>query len=250
RRSGAGALRRAQRLRGPPAHAGGRGRCGSAAVTRPSVPVAVSLRLPLLLAGGLALAAGLYTALLLLGFGLPQAGFAVGGFGLGPILAEIHGPVMVLGFVGTLIALERAVALGARWGLAAPACSGAGALALLATGPTLPAKALLATAGVLLLGIYRKLWRRRPSAALLAQAAGAFAWYAAALLWLAGVPIPDLVPWLATFVVATIAGERLELARIAMPGGPASRSAVDEPDRLPARGPSPHGWFLAALTVL
>jgi len=42
-----------------------------------------------------------------------------------PALAEVHGPVMVFGFVGTLVALERAVALGSRWAAAAPACSGA-----------------------------------------------------------------------------------------------------------------------------
>jgi hypothetical protein len=62
-------------------------------------------RLPLLAAGGVALAAGLYAGLLLLGFGLPTPR---------PALADVHGPVMVLGFVGTLIALERAVAPGCR----------------------------------------------------------------------------------------------------------------------------------------
>jgi len=42
----------------------------------------------------------------------------------------------------------------------------------------------------------------------------------AALLWLGGVPVPRLLPWLVGFVVLTIAGERLELARVAM--GPAA----------------------------
>jgi hypothetical protein len=185
-------------------------------------------RLPLLAAGGLALVAGLYTGLLLLGFGLPSPR---------PALADVHGPVMVLGFVGTLIALERAAALGTRWAFAAPACAGAGGLALIAGGPTLPGKLLLTTAGVLLLGVYRSLWRRQPGVALLAQAAGAFAWYAAALLWLAGLPVHDVVPWLATFLVATIAGERLELAHVGLPGGAAT-------------GPHPQRWFLAALAAL
>ncbi|GAA0711852.1 hypothetical protein [Dactylosporangium roseum] len=185
--------------------------------------VGVAWRLPMVAAGGLALLAGLYAALLLLGFGLPVPR---------PYLADVHGPVLVLGFVGTLIALERAVALGTRWAFAAPGCAGAGGLALVATGPTLPGKLLLATAGVLLLAVYRALWRRQPGAALLAQATGAFAWYAATLLWLAGLPIPDLVPWLATFLIATIAGERLELAHVAL------------------TGPRPQRWFLAALAAL
>jgi hypothetical protein len=35
-------------------------------------------------------------------------------------LPEVHGMLMVFGFVGTLVALERAVALGASWAFAAP----------------------------------------------------------------------------------------------------------------------------------
>lgn len=226
-------------------------------MTRPRI--AIAPRLPLLAAGGLALAAGLYGGLLRLGFALPGGGGRAGV--LGAALADVHGPVMVLGFVGTLVALERAIALGRRWALAAPACSGAGALVLLAAGPGWPGKLLLATAGVLLLGVYVALWRRQPSPeragalsghapALLAQMAGAFAWYAAALLWLAGLPLPDLVPWLATFVVATIAGERLDLARIASPAAPVSPPADTGDGRGPRPAAQPHGWFLAALAAL
>lgn len=36
------------------------------------------------------------------------------------------------------------------------------------------------------------------------------------MLWLGGVPVPHLLPWLVGFVVLAIGGERLELARIAM----------------------------------
>jgi hypothetical protein len=88
--------------------------------------IAVRYRLPVLAFAGLALAAGLYGALLLLGFAIPAPR---------PSWADVHGPLMVLGFVGTLVALERAVALSARWGLAAPACSGIGALALTGRSP-------------------------------------------------------------------------------------------------------------------
>ena len=183
----------------------------------------MNARLPVLAAGGCALLAGLYGALLLLGTPVPAP----------PVpLEAVHGPLMVLGFAGTLIALERAVALGARWALLAPGCSGLGGLTLLVTGPTLAGKALLMTASVVLLGVYRALWRRQPGVALLAQAAGAFAWYAATLLWLAGFAVADIVPWLAVFVVATIAGERLELAHVALLDGRAER------------------WFLAALAAL
>lgn len=185
-------------------------------------PIPVAWRLPALAAGGVALLAGLYAALLLLGTRIPAPPGQ---------LAEVHGPLMVLGFVGTLIALERAVALGDRWALLAPACSGGGALLLVLTGPSLAARLLLMVASVLLLGVYRQIWRRQPGVALLAQAAGALAWYAAALLWLAGLTVAEIVPWLATFVVATIAGERFELARVALP-------------------PRAGRWFLGALSAL
>ncbi|MGJ3560863.1 hypothetical protein ACR6C2_30315 [Streptomyces sp. INA 01156] len=61
----------------------------------------------LLLPAGLALLAGLDAALLLLGLPAPVTADR---------LPEVHGVLMVLGFVGTLIALERAVALGRPWG--------------------------------------------------------------------------------------------------------------------------------------
>jgi hypothetical protein len=50
----------------------------------------------------------------------------------------------------------------------------------------------------------------------LVQALGAVLAGGALVLWLGGVPVPRLLPWLVGFVVLTIGGERLELARIAM----------------------------------
>jgi hypothetical protein len=185
--------------------------------------VAVGWRVPLLAGGGLALLGGLYAALLLLGSPLPDTAAGLG---------AVHGPVMVFGFVGTLVALERAVALRARWAMAAPACSGLGALALLTGVPAIAGQLLLATAAVVLLGVYAALWRRQATLAVLAQAAGALCWYAATLLWLGGFPIEQIVVWLAAFVVATIAGERLELSHAGRATGRAARSA---------------GWFMVAV---
>jgi hypothetical protein len=190
---------------------------------RPASGIPVAWRLPVLAAGGLALLTGLYAALLLLGFALPAPG---------PALEDVHGPVMALGFVGTLIAAERAVALGARWALLAPACSGLGGIVLVVTGPGLAGKLLLAGGAVALLSVYAALWRRQRSLAMLAQAVGAAAWYAAVLLWLGGFPVSGIIPWLAVFLVATIAGERLELAHIGL-----------------TRRDAEH-WFLAALAAL
>ena len=71
-------------------------------------------RTAFLLPAGLSLLAGLDAALLLLHLPAPVTTTR---------LPEVHGMLLVLGFVGTLVALERAVALGARWGLIAPVAS-------------------------------------------------------------------------------------------------------------------------------
>jgi hypothetical protein len=171
-----------------------------------------------------ALLGGLYAALVLLDLPLPDTP---------PGLGQVHGPVMVFGFVGTLVALERAVALRARWGLLAPGCSGLGAVTMLAGGPSLAGWLLLSVAGVVLLGIYVAVWRRQASVALLVQAAGAVCWYAATLLWLGGFPTNQIVSWLAGFVVLTIAGERLELAHVGLTRRASGRTI--------------EGWCLAAV---
>jgi hypothetical protein len=131
-------------------------------------------------------------------------------------LPEVHGALMVFGFVGTLIALERAVALGRRWALVAPAGFGVGGLALLSPLDLHVGKALLVTGGVGLVVVYRWLWLRQPSEALLLQAGGAVAATGGTVLWLGGVDVPVLLPWTVAFVVLTIAGERLELARVVL----------------------------------
>ncbi|MDF2847150.1 MAG: hypothetical protein K0R97_1132 [Oerskovia sp.] len=158
---------------------------------------------------GLALLAGLDAALLLLD--LPA-----------PITTErlpvVHGVLLVLGFVGTVIALERAVALRTRWGFVAPGLLGAGALALLGPVPLAVGQVLLVGGCAVLCAVYVPLWRRQHDDAVLVQLIGALLATGGALLWLGGVGVVDVLPWLACFVVATIAGERLELARIAFLG--------------------------------
>ncbi|SBT95127.1 hypothetical protein GA0115233_111817 [Streptomyces sp. DI166] len=162
-------------------------------------------RAPLMLAAGLCLLAGLDAALVLLELPAPVTADR---------LPKVHGVLLVLGFAGTLVALERAVALGGRLPYAAPACLGAGGLLLLAPIDLAVPRLLLVAGCTALCLLYVRFWRRQPSAALLAQGAGAVCAVGAALLWLGGLDVPRLLPWLAAFLVLTIAGERLELARV------------------------------------
>ena len=67
-------------------------------------PSRLMRRLPLLALALVALLFGLWAGLLRLGFDLAP---------LRPALAADHGPLLVLGFLGTQIGLERAVALAA-----------------------------------------------------------------------------------------------------------------------------------------
>ncbi|MGN8245883.1 hypothetical protein ACTHAM_003012 [Cellulomonas soli] len=167
-----------------------------------------SRRLVLLVPAGLALVAGLDGALLLLGLPAPVQTDR---------LPQVHGPLMVLGFVGTLIALERAVALGRRPAFAAPALLGAGGLLLLAPLPVAVGQGAQLAGTLAYGGLYVAIWRRQQAAPVAVQALGAVLAVGASGLWLAGVAVPDLAPFLVGFLVLTIAGERLELLRVGFP---------------------------------
>src|SRR5690606_635178 len=107
-----------------------------------------------LLPGGLALLAGLDAALLLLGVPAPVTLDR---------LPLVHGPLLVLGFVGTVVSLERAVALRRWWAFGAPALLGVGGIALLTAAPMAAGQALLVAGTVVQLGVYRALWARQES---------------------------------------------------------------------------------------
>lgn len=141
-------------------------------------------------------------------------------------IADQHGVLMVYGFLGTAIALERAVALqaGARraaWAYAAPAAGGLGAVLVILqaagvvpAGRALPGGAWVASMGVFV-AIYLAVWRRQQSYAVLVQLLGALAGLFGAALWARGLEVAAVVPWWAGLLVLTIVGERLELARVA-----------------------------------
>lgn len=178
-------------------------------VPEPSPGSRRSLRLLPLLGGGVALLLGIYT------------GLARGGIEHRFVPADLHAVLMVLGFLGTLIALERAVAIGARWAYAAPVASAAAVVALLVDRGI--GGMLLVVAGVLTTAGYVALLRRRADLHLVVMGVGALAWVAAAVLWLGGAGPVRITPLLAAFLVLTIVGERLELSRLTLPGAASRR---------------------------
>jgi nitrite reductase (NO-forming) len=158
----------------------------------------------LLPAGVVVMLFGLWGGLARLGYSLPADTSS----------ADAHGILMSLGFLGTLIAVERAVALRAFWAWVAPAAAAVGSLALVFGAPAVLGKGLLLLAGVALTAVYGALHRVQRSTHNTLMGVAALGWVVAAALWLANRDIALLVPWLAGFLVITIVAERLELSRL------------------------------------
>lgn len=163
-------------------------------------------RLILLAMGGASLLAGLDAALLLVGVWAPVESDRLPG---------LHGMVMALGFLGTVIALERAQALGRVWGYLAPAVLAVGSLVLVAGAPPALGKLLLIQGCIFFVAVYVALWRRAPVAMVAVQVLSAVLALCAALLWLV-IDVGDVLTFLAGFIVLTIAAERAELAQLTM----------------------------------
>ncbi len=122
-----------------------------------------------------------------------------------------HGPLMISGFLGTLITMERAVGSGWRWAYAGPALAGAGAVALVVVGPLDPSQLLFTGASLVLTALFALLLFRYQQLPLAVLLVGALLWLAGNLFWLNGDGLPRVTPWWVAFVVVTITGERLEL---------------------------------------
>jgi hypothetical protein len=156
----------------------------------------------------LAVAVLLAAASLVSGAGGGLARLGAGGFGAAALAH--HGALMVCGFFGTLIALERAAAL--RVGHVVPVLAGGGAVLLMVAGVDLAALAWFG-AGIGLVALYAYAGRRRAwSLHLGVEMAGAACWPLGTLAWWRGDVGAATLAWMA-FLLLTIAGERRELAQ-------------------------------------
>lgn len=148
------------------------------------------------------------------------AGLVRLGWGLPPIWSEFpeaHGGLMVCGFLGTLIGLERAVALRQRWAYGAPlltALGGIGLMAGLQVGSLPLGQLLLVLGSFWLVAVYIAVLRIQSATFTVIMALGAISLLAGNSLWLAGFDVYRIVLFWAGFLILTIAGERLELSRM------------------------------------
>lgn len=156
--------------------------------------------------------AGLYGGLVRIGAPLPHS----------PAPAELHGLVMMQGVFGTLIPLERAVALQRPIWFAGPILSILATAALLAGAPPIIALLAYIAASLLFLAMSGHILKLQPTAFNVALLLGAVALLAASVQLLVneGV-VENALPWWLAYLVLTVSGERLELSRLIGHGRPA-----------------------------
>lgn len=170
-------------------------------------------RLPLLLLGFVALVAGTGAGLARLAWPMPDAIAQA---------AAWHGPLMVCGFFGVVISLERAVAVGRPWAYAAPLLSGLGT-ALALHGGTAWAPYLYLAGSLVLLGATLSVLQRQREHFVIVLAVAAACWSGGTALWATGAALHQVLIWWLGFLALTIAAERLELSRFMPPSAAALR---------------------------
>ena len=170
-------------------------------------------RVPLLILGFIGLFAGVGAGLARLAWVMPD---------LLAQAAGVHGALMICGFFGVVISLERAVAVGRTWTYVGPLLAGLGTIAAV-QGAGTGAAVFYGAASAVLLVASLDIVRRQPALFTVTIAIGAASWCVGNLLWATGAVAPLVVPWWLAFLIITIAGERLELARFMPPSAAAQR---------------------------
>jgi hypothetical protein len=157
---------------------------------------------------GISLLAGLWAGIVRMGWLLPMPNEQ---------FVMMHGPLMVVGFLGSLIGLERAVALRRWWAYFIPICAGLSALSALLGVPLQISASLAVLASIILIAVFVTLYRQYPSEHFIIMALSALAWLGGNALWFGGAAVFAFVPWWVGYLVLMIAGERLELSRLRQP---------------------------------
>jgi len=133
----------------------------------------------------------------------------------GPVASIVyHGPLMVGGFLGTLISMERAIAVRRWWPYAAPIASASGAILLLSGFDARAAQWIMIAASLVLVAVSVQIARRQFTLFNVVIGLGAVAWMAGNVVWHREQLVPAAVPWWIAFPLLTIIGERLELSRL------------------------------------
>ncbi len=155
--------------------------------------------------GAASLLSGLWAGAARMGLDLPV---------LNQDLPSNHGPLMVIGFLGTLIGLERAVALERLWPYGAALFAGISVLTVVLGFPPEFGAALALGGSCLSILVFVSLYRLAPAPHFIVMILSAVLWAVGNTLWLAAQPFNVAAPWWIGFLVLMIAGERLQLSRV------------------------------------
>ena len=165
-------------------------------------------RLPLLIFAMICLLTGVLSGLARLALAVPAfAQEQAGG----------HGALMIAGFFGTVISLERAVALRRRWPYLAPLGAGLGGIFMLLPGLSPFSPILFCLAGGIFVAASLRVYQQKPAIFTFTLLLGAASLLLGSLVWLWQAEIGQAMPFWMSFLILTIAGERLELSRFLPP---------------------------------
>jgi len=124
-----------------------------------------------------------------------------------------HAALMMCGFMGTVISIERAVAFKHPAAWLTPVASGLAGLAVLADAHGLASLLFVLASGAFVV-VNVLLLRRQPAAHTALLVASAVSWLTGNVLLAVGANSSTVLPWWFTFLVVTIAAERLEMTRL------------------------------------
>ncbi len=142
---------------------------------------------------------------------------------MGTVAGE-HGALMVGSFLGTLICLERIVALKKKWMYIIPVLSGSSLIFFL-TGHQAIAMGMLTVGSLGLVYIYIDLIRRFGEYYFYVMALGALGWAIGNIIMIKESFYPLAAPWWIVFILLTVFGERLELSKF-LPKSPMKQNTM------------------------
>jgi hypothetical protein len=157
---------------------------------------------------GTSLLVALWSGLARLGWNLPVPNID---------FVSLHGPLMVIGFLSTLIGLERAAAVARLWVYGIPLFSALTFVSLVVGAPLQSTALFAIIAASLFTVFFAGLYLRQPSEHFAIMTLSTTALCVGNIIWIAEAPLSQVVPWWVGFLVLMIAGERLELNRIRRP---------------------------------
>ncbi len=168
------------------------------------------LQIPAILFAVLSLFSGIWGGLSRMGLSLDVPS---------PTMIVFHGVLMVSGFLGTVITLERSAALEWGPGYFFALLSALGAFIVGAGWLVEAGIVMVVLAGAGLLGMYIYILFRQPTWHTFIMAVGALLWILGSVFWYQSWPFAYTADLWAGFLALTIIGERIELSRLVQTGG-------------------------------